>query len=139
MDGPAVIVGTPSGQHHEIGALLAAAAAAAQGWRVTYLGPDLPASSIAAAAELTGARAVALSLIYPADDLGLEAELRSLRSLLPAGIALIIGGQAADSYSEVLGDIGAVRLGDLADLSLARVARLTTINLNGRSRRPHAD
>jgi methylmalonyl-CoA mutase cobalamin-binding subunit len=124
LDGLAVIVGTPSGPHHEIGALLAAAAAAAQGLRVTYLGPDLPASSIAEAAGLTGARAVALSLIYPADDFGLEAELRSLRSLLPAGVTLIIGGQAA-------------RLGDWEDLSPARVARFSATNRNGRSRRSH--
>jgi methanogenic corrinoid protein MtbC1 len=50
---PAIVVTTPAGQLHEIGALLAAAAAASDGGHVTYLGPSLPASEIAAAAAQT--------------------------------------------------------------------------------------
>src|SRR5687767_14424485 len=38
---PSLVVATPAGERHEIGAVLAAAAAAAEGWRVTYLGADL--------------------------------------------------------------------------------------------------
>ena len=36
--GPEIVVTTPSGQLHEMGALMAAITAASEGWRVTYLG-----------------------------------------------------------------------------------------------------
>jgi MerR family transcriptional regulator, light-induced transcriptional regulator len=86
-----VVVATASGDRHEIGALLAAGAAALEGWRVTYLGADLPASEIAAAATDVGARVVALSSVYPDGD-SLERELRTLRELLPADVELVVGG-----------------------------------------------
>jgi methanogenic corrinoid protein MtbC1 len=117
--GPAVVVATPSGQHHEIGAMLAAAAAAAEGWRVVYLGPDLPAASIAAAATKTGARAVALSLIYPPDDPNVVCELKALRQMLPENVTIVLGGQSAPSYRTELDGIGALWLPDAPSLTSA--------------------
>ncbi|HOY59967.1 MAG TPA: MerR family transcriptional regulator, partial [Verrucomicrobiota bacterium] len=49
--GPALVVATPSGQLHEMGALLVGALAGNLGWRVTYLGAGLPALEIAGAAR----------------------------------------------------------------------------------------
>jgi DNA-binding transcriptional MerR regulator len=118
-NGPAVVVATPSGQHHEIGAMLAAAAAAAEGWRVVYLGPDLPAASIAAAAMKTGARAVALSLIYPPDDPNVVRELKALRQMLPESVTIVLGGQSAPSYRTELDGIGALWLPDAPSLRSA--------------------
>jgi DNA-binding transcriptional MerR regulator len=118
-DGPAVVVATPSGQHHEIGAMLAAAAAAAEGWRVVYLGPNLPAESIATAAEKTGARAVALSLVYPPDDPNVVRELRALRRMLPEEVTIVLGGQSAPSYRAELDGIGALWLPDAPSLRSA--------------------
>ena len=112
---PNLVVATPAGQMHEFGAMLAAAAAAAEGWRVTYLGASLPAEDIAAAAVQTRARAVALSLVYPAGDRAVEHELRRLRTLLPKDVTLVVGGAAATAYRPVLEEIGATPLGDLAD------------------------
>jgi MerR family transcriptional regulator, light-induced transcriptional regulator len=109
-----LVVGTPAGQAHEFGALLAAATAAAEGWRVTYLGADLPAEDIAEAATRTRARAVALSIVYPRGDPALEDELRRLHTALPKDIALVVGGAAASTYGAPLDEIGAIRLDDLA-------------------------
>jgi MerR family transcriptional regulator, light-induced transcriptional regulator len=109
---PVLVVGTPAGQAHEIGAMLAAAAAASEGWQVTYLSPNLPSQDIAAVAQDRGARAVALSIIYPADDAKLEEELRVLRTRLPGAAALIAGGSAAEGYRAVLEEIGATLLAD---------------------------
>ena len=99
---PELIVSTPSGQAHEVGALLAAAAARDLGWRVTYLGPSLPAEEIAACAELRKARAVALSMVYPSDDPHVPAELTRLRQMLPAHVAMVIGGRAAFGYHQAI-------------------------------------
>lgn len=99
---PALVVATPTGQLHELGAVLAATAASNVGWRVTYLGASLPAAEIAGAALQLGARAVALSLVYPPDDAGLANELAALRRFLPRRIDIVVGGRAASNYAEAL-------------------------------------
>ena len=113
---PHLLVTTPPRQRHELGALMAAAVAAGEGWRVTYLGPDLPPEEIAAAAREKGVPAVALSLVYPPDDPLLADELRRLRRLLGPSIAVIAGGRACQAYGPVLDEIGAVRVVDLPGL-----------------------
>jgi methanogenic corrinoid protein MtbC1 len=112
------VVATPTGQIHEFGALLVAATATTEGWRVTYLGADLPAEDIAEAAVRTRARAVALSIVYPTGDPAVSDELRRLRNALPKGITLLVGGAAASAYGSWLDEIGAIRLNSLAELRL---------------------
>jgi len=113
---PQLVVSTPTRQQHEIGALLVAATACTEGWRVTYLGPNLPAPEIASAANARGARAVALSIVFPPDDADLPGELRSLRDLLHGSVKLLVGGRGSEAYREALESIGAVVLRDLAEL-----------------------
>jgi DNA-binding transcriptional MerR regulator len=89
-----VICTTPAGEHHELGALLAAVVVAMLGRRVLYLGPNLPAAQISEAVRLSGARSVALSLV----GLGPEAarrELDELCEILPEGVQLLLGGRGA--------------------------------------------
>jgi len=114
---PVLVVATPAGQIHELGALLAGAAAANLGWHVTYLGASLPAAEIAGAARQNRARAVALSLVYPEDDARLEGELTRLHESLPPEILLLVGGRAMPAYHDVLEKIGATQVKDLAQLS----------------------
>ena len=113
---PHLIATTPPRQRHELGALMVAAVAAGEGWRATYLGPDLPPEEIAAAAVEKGAQVVALSLIYPPDDARLPDDLRRLRRLLSPSTTLIAGGRACPAYGAVLDEIGAVRVPDLPTL-----------------------
>ena len=113
---PVVVVATPTGQLHELGALLVGAAAANLGWNVTYLGASLPAAEIAGAAKQNNARAVALSLVYPEDDSRLDGELTRLRALLPEEVPVLVGGRAMPAYGDVLEKIGAFQMKDLAHL-----------------------
>lgn len=110
---PKLIVGTPAGQMHEIGALIVALAAASEGWRVTYLGTSLPAEEIAGAAQKTQAKAVALSIVYPEDDVILVQELRRLGRYLPEGVVLFAGGRASKGYSDVLDEVKAISVDDI--------------------------
>ena len=114
---PVLIIATPAGQIHELGALIVGAAAANLGWHVTYLGASLPAAEIAGAARQSRARAVALSLVYPEDDPRLEGELMRLRESLPPEVMLLVGGRAMPAYHGVLEKIGATQVSDLAQLS----------------------
>jgi methanogenic corrinoid protein MtbC1 len=90
---PILVVATPSGERHELGAMMAAATAAMEGWRVVYLGPDLPGEDIANAARDVRATAVALSVVYPETDA--SGAITEIRDLLPRDTALIIGGVAS--------------------------------------------
>lgn len=114
--GPRILVTTPAGQIHELGAALAGAAAALEGWRVTYLGPNVPAAEVAAAAAQLQPRAVALSIVYPTDDPHVLEELRRLREFLPDEVAILIGGAAAPSYLPALEPLDLVHLPDLPAL-----------------------
>lgn len=124
--GPVLLVTTPLGQDHELGALMAAVLAAADGWRAVHLAPNTPAAEIAAAAQRVDARAVALALAYPQDDPRLVQELRLLRRQLAPKVALLVGGRASNGYAEVLEEIGARRLASLeafrAELGALRAA-----------------
>ncbi len=113
---PTLVVATPAGQLHELGALLVSASAVSLGWRVTYLGTSLPAAEIAGAAQISKARAVALSLVYPEDDPNLAGELVRLGEALPPETALLAGGRAMPAYRNVLEGIGAVPVDNLIHL-----------------------
>lgn len=108
LSAPCLITTTPTGELHELGALAAAATAAGEGWRVTYLGPNLNAVEILKAAHQDQARAIALSIVYPSDNPEVRKELLNLRRSLPVGITVIAGGAAARSYATVLNEMGAI-------------------------------
>jgi len=110
---PFIVIATPAGQLHELGAVMINAAAAQLGWRTVYLGASLPAAEIAGAAVQAKALAVGLSIVYPEDDPNLPNELISLRSFLPAGVAILSGGRGAAGYKDALSRIGAIQPGDL--------------------------
>ena len=112
---PHIIVTTPAGQWHEIGALLIASTASVDGWRVTYLGPNLPAEDMAAAVQHDHARAIGLSIIYPPDDPHLPQELAKLRRYLGSDVTIFVGGRVSADYQEILASLGVVRPRDLQE------------------------
>ena len=104
---PLLVVATPQGQLHEFGALMAAEVAASEGWRIVYLGPNLPPEEIAHIAQERRARAVAISVVYPHDDPYLTRHLKQLADHLPEGVAIFVGGRAARHHQVFLADMGA--------------------------------
>ena len=111
-DAPCVVITTPAHEMHELGALLAALAASSVGWRVEYLGPNLPAGEIALAARRCGASAVALSFARPVKDSAVAAELKELRNLLPKKTPILVGGSGAGSYAAAIESPGMRRFSD---------------------------
>lgn len=116
LAGPPLVVATPSGQPHELGALVTAVAASLEGWRVTYVGPGLPAEDVADAVLGVGAPAVMLSLGTVANGRAIPSELRRLRTRLPADVTILIEGAAAVAHERVLAEIDAVVAQDLQTL-----------------------
>jgi methanogenic corrinoid protein MtbC1 len=123
-DAPRIVVATPARQVHELGALLVAASAAAEGWSVTYLGSDVPAADLIAAARDTGAGVVALSAVYPADDATLLPALARVGAGLPGSVRLLVGGAAAQELRGPIEGAGATVVDSLSALrSLLRGLR----------------
>lgn len=102
--GPRVVVGLPSGAHHELGALAFATAARRRGLAVVYVGADLPADSWRRAVRAFPTRAAVLAV--PTDD-DRSAASRTAAGLLESspGILVAAGGDYADDLAP-----GVVRL-----------------------------
>jgi DNA-binding transcriptional MerR regulator/methylmalonyl-CoA mutase cobalamin-binding subunit len=112
---PKIIVCAPNGNHHEIGALLAAGAATLEGWNAIYLGANLPVSEIYRVALEHDAKAVALSSTYMEDPPRLIADVKDLRELLPSSCPIFIGGESAIFNEANLNKVGAHYVTDLQD------------------------
>lgn len=104
---PSILLATPRGQLHELGALIIGVIASADGWNVIYMGPNLPGEEIAAAIDKIHPKVVALSIVYPSDDFTLDREMIKLKSLLNNGSVIIAGGRSAMSYEQALNDMNA--------------------------------
>lgn len=102
-----IVVATPAGEAHELGALLAAVTARLHGYEALYLGPDLPASEIARAARAAHAELVALSVLV-LEPRTAEAELRALIDELPAHVAVVIGGPGAEHIGDRVPGVAAL-------------------------------
>lgn len=107
-NGPQLLVATPPGQLHELGAIIIAAAARSHGWRSTYLGASLPIEELLRAAQELKPRAIGLSIVYPPEDETLRKDFARLRKLLPKSCTLFIGGHSAGEYLSAFGKNGAI-------------------------------
>jgi DNA-binding transcriptional MerR regulator/methylmalonyl-CoA mutase cobalamin-binding subunit len=110
-----LLVATPPHQVHELGALLAAAAAATEGWDVIYLGADLPVAEILTAARQVGATGVALSVVLPTNDPALFDDLTEIREGLDPEVHLFLGGAAVAEQPERFRAVGGRVIESLAE------------------------
>jgi MerR family transcriptional regulator, light-induced transcriptional regulator len=113
---PVIVTATPTGQHHEVGAMLAAMVAASRGWHPVYLGPDLAGEEIAVAVERSQASAAGLSLVYPLDDAAVDEDLRTLAQAVGGRIPMFVGGPAAAERRPLLDRLGFSFLPNLSSL-----------------------
>ena len=114
-EGLRLVVATPPRQVHELGAMIAADSAAAEGWNVTYLGTDLPVADILASAQQVQANGVALSIVHPSVDPVLLSDLERLRGGLDPRTALLLGGAGASAAGDRLKAMGAEVVDSLTD------------------------
>jgi hypothetical protein len=94
-EGPLLLAAGLPGERHEWGLLATLVAAQGEGWKVRYLGADLPLAEVVQAAWALRPAAVALSASDP--DL-VERNLPALShftATLPPGVRAVIGGRGA--------------------------------------------
>ncbi len=113
---PRLIITTPSGQRHELGAMLVASLAEEYGWDVIYLGPDLPAEEIAAAVRQIKPKAIAMSIVYRNGDLQVQDEFRKLSEYLKNEVPIFVGGRAVEHLKPFFDELGINIVAELSDL-----------------------
>jgi DNA-binding transcriptional MerR regulator/methylmalonyl-CoA mutase cobalamin-binding subunit len=89
---PALLFTTLTGDHHELAVLVAAVIAADLGAHAVYLGPDLPPAEVAVAVEKTDAAAVVVGMSRFDGIATRKRLLAELRKVLPAQVAIWVGG-----------------------------------------------
>ncbi len=87
----AVCAGLP-GEQHELGLMAAAIHLLEAGWRVIYLGINVPLAEIGRVADERGASMVCSSVMRPLTPEEFTALLRDLRSAAPRGVEVVVGG-----------------------------------------------
>jgi methanogenic corrinoid protein MtbC1 len=93
--GPLVTVASLPGEAHGLGLQMAALALTTSGWRILFLGTEVPVPQIASLARDLNGRAVAISVSVATRGASTNAQLRRLRRLLPRRVALLVGGDGA--------------------------------------------
>jgi DNA-binding transcriptional MerR regulator/methylmalonyl-CoA mutase cobalamin-binding subunit len=103
-----VVAACPPGERHDLGLRMAAALWAARGYRVHFLGADVPVESVLEAVLRRGAGVLLLSAAAEATYPALEAAVRTAAAL-PAGARprIVAGGQAVAAHEDALRALGA--------------------------------
>ena len=98
LRGPLMLFGTPAGERHELGLLMAALVASGAGANVTYLGADLPVEELLRAVDLTGAVVLVLALSASSQNESRRA-IEALRGGLRNDVAIWLGGAGSAALS----------------------------------------
>jgi hypothetical protein len=109
-----LVLAAPAGEGREFDLLLAALLAAVHGWRVVFLGADVPAAEIALAVRLTTARVLTLSVAtesYKIDD-----ELDTISRIVSGSTEVWISGTAASRQRDRIGRANWILVRDLEEL-----------------------
>jgi DNA-binding transcriptional MerR regulator len=110
-----LLLAGPVGELHEFGILAAAMLAVAQGFQITYLGPNLPADEILVTAEKCTSDIVALGIMKPNATPAVRGEMARLASGLPVLTELWAGGTGAADVLSAVVRTGSFILDDLVD------------------------
>jgi DNA-binding transcriptional MerR regulator len=115
-DSPLLAVATPAGQQMELGALMVAASAVAEGWRVAWFGPNLPADDIVHGVLSLKPLALAISLVHQTRDPELHRQLQRIAEGVRGKAQLLVGGRAAAVHSLMLERLGGIVMTELSAL-----------------------
>ncbi len=96
--GPRIVFGTPTGERHELGLLMAALTALGAGGNTLYLGVDIPVEDLLGAVESSGAAALVVGLVALPKAQATRT-VRALRAGLPDEVRVWIGGAGASDVA----------------------------------------
>lgn len=110
-----IVLATPAEERHEFGILIAALIAATRGWRVVYLGADLPALEIVRAVKLTKARVLLLSIVNSQNP-QIANELKTIADNIPNNSRVWIAGADAANHRTLIEQADWILVHEFEDL-----------------------
>ena len=113
-----ICAGIP-GAHHEIGLLLFSLMALSRGYRVLYLGVDLPLEQVPLVVRQSASRGVVLACRNKVDE-SLHASLAQLS--IDMDVPVMLGGMCGDEPLDVFEQAGGIRLGARVSTALKVLA-----------------
>ncbi len=120
--GNKILVACLPGEYHELGILLFSISAIGHGYRILYLGTNMPPSQLSKVVERTDVAAVLLSGTKTSlwgDEVELELELKkNIRSMK---IPFMFGGELSEAHKDRLESLGAYVLGSDHVLAMERM------------------
>ena len=85
--GPMALLGCLPGEQHDLGLICFGLALRANGWRVTFLGPDTPFAAISEAARRVQPALIVLTTLTPLDRSVVEKEVAAISAYAPVALA----------------------------------------------------
>lgn len=104
--GPLIVAGCLPGERHEWGVLATLAVVHEEGWRVQYLGADLPVEEVQEAAWKLSPAAVGLSSSDPSIVRASLPALAALPAKLPPRTLAVVGGAGMEPHARLLRNYG---------------------------------
>ncbi|MFZ5483530.1 MAG: MerR family transcriptional regulator [Pseudomonadota bacterium] len=117
--GRPLVVACLPGEHHEIGLLLFCLAALDLGYRIIYLGADMPTRQIAPVARQTGALGIVLAARSTDRESALLDDLTWLQR--HTGLPVMLGSHVARQLADALPAVGLLGLGEDIESGLRRL------------------
>jgi DNA-binding transcriptional MerR regulator len=114
VDAGTIMLATPAGERDELIIMLPALLAAAQGWRVIYLGADLSADEIVVSVRSTKASVLLLGIVSNLPRV--TEELASISRLAPLTTRIWVTGVAVDQYKDLIARANWVLIRNLEEL-----------------------
>jgi MerR family transcriptional regulator, light-induced transcriptional regulator len=108
--GNKILVACMPGEHHELGILLFCIAAISHGYRILYLGTDMPSAQLSKVVERTDVSAVLLSGTSVSQ--WQQDQVEELKhSIQSVAVPFMFGGEVSEVHGEALESIGGLVLG----------------------------
>lgn len=102
MGGPLAIVAGLPGEQHELGLMAAAVHLLDAGWRVIYLGMDVPLDELGRVVAGRHPAMVCTSVMRPVQPEQFDGIVRGLREAIPNGTEVVVGGGGIpDDFSDL--------------------------------------
>jgi methanogenic corrinoid protein MtbC1 len=123
---PLILIGCAPMEQHELGTLMMAVLLRSEGYRIEYLGPDIPIEDLAEYARYEHPDMIILSATSESSALEMRPMQELLQKSRPTPI-FAYGGRAFDEKPQLQKEIAGAYLGNTMEIALANIKQLLAL------------
>lgn len=124
-NGRTAVAASIAGNAHDVGIRAISYLMELDGWRIIYLGSDVPRSNLPAAVHFFDADLILISLTLSSQLTSLSDTIRDIRSTCDNPVKIMVGGNAFRDAPEIWKTMGADGYADNAETALQLASELT--------------